>query len=61
MAHHGIIKIIFIDALESLQNHVDWANFMEMERAAFLKIQAQAQLELREVEIKKGSVGEGAE
>lgn len=55
MALHGLIKLIFIDALEGLKDPVAWVDFVDMDKEVFFEIQAQAQLELGEETTTKGS------
>lgn len=40
ISHHGLIKIIVMDALSHLKNPVLWAEFLEMDREAFIETQA---------------------
>jgi len=40
IAHHGLIKLIVMDSLSHLRNHVLWNDFMEIDREIFIETQA---------------------
>lgn len=53
LAHHGLINLIVLDALESLQDLVSWIDFIYMDREVFLETQVKPRLGLEGVEIEE--------
>lgn len=40
ISHHGLIILIVMDGINHLNNHVLWANFLDMDREVFIKTKA---------------------